>query len=118
MAQQVNTAMPYNISNAYCFRNFDFSKKYADEVWSETERSEFINWIAANPHAGDVVPGSSGCRKVRWTRQGMGKRGGTRVIYFNEVEGRIWLLIVYAKAKFDNLPAEFLAQLKREVENG
>jgi hypothetical protein len=48
----------------------------------------------------------------------MGKRGGARVIYFNEVEGRIWLLIVYAKAKFDNLPAEFLAQLKREVENG
>jgi hypothetical protein len=48
----------------------------------------------------------------------MGKRGGTRVIYFNEVEGHIWLLIVYSKAKFDNLPAEFLAQLKREVENG
>lgn len=93
-------------------------QKYADEVWSESERSEFINWIAANPLAGDVVPGSSGCRKVRWARQGMGKRGSARVIYFNEVEGRIWLLIVYAKAKFDNLPAEFLAQLKREVENG
>ncbi len=93
-------------------------QKYADEVWSESERFEFINWIAANPHAGDVVPGSGGCRKVRWARQGMGKRGGARVIYFNEVEGRIWLLIVYAKAKFDNLPAEFLAQLKREVENG
>jgi len=28
------------------------------------------------------------------------------------------LLIVYAKAKFDNLPAEVLAQLKREVERG
>jgi hypothetical protein len=48
----------------------------------------------------------------------MGKRGGARVIYFNEVEGSIWLLIVYAKSKFDNLPAEFLAQLKSEVENG
>ncbi len=93
-------------------------QKYAEEVWSESERSEFINWIAANPYAGDVVPGSGGCRKVRWTRQGMGKRGGARVIYFNEIEGRIWLLIVYSKSKFDNLPAEFLAQLKSEVENG
>ena len=92
-------------------------QKYAEEVWSESERSEFINWIAANPFAGDVVPGSGGCRKVRWTRQGMGKRGGARVIYFNEVEGRIWLLIVYSKSKFDILPAEFLAQLKSEVEN-
>ncbi len=65
----------------------------------------------ANPQAADVVPGSGGCRKVRRTRQGMGKRGGARVIYFNEVEGRIWLLIVYTKSKFDNLPAEFLARL-------
>ena len=47
----------------------------------------------------------------------MGKRGGARVVYFMETEGRIWLLIVYAKSKFDNLPAEFLAQLKGEVEN-
>jgi len=92
-------------------------QKYAANVWSEAERTEFINWIAANPLAGDVVPGSNGCRKVRWSRSGMGKRGGARVIYFNELEGRIWLLIVYAKAKFDNLPAEFLAKLRYEVEN-
>lgn len=93
-------------------------QKYAQGVWLEAERVEFINWIAANPLAGDVVPGSNGCRKVRWSRSGMGKRGGARVIYFNELEGCIWLLIVYAKAKFDNLPAEFLAKLKHEVEHG
>ncbi len=93
-------------------------QKYAADVWTEVERTEFITWIAANPLAGDVVPGSNGCRKVRWSRSGMGKRGGSRVVYFNEVEGRIWLLIVYAKAKFDNLPAAFLAQLKQEVEHG
>jgi hypothetical protein len=93
-------------------------QKYAATVWSEAERTAFISWIAANPLAGDVVPGSNGCRKVRWSRSGMGKRGGARVIYFNAVEGRIWLLIVYAKAKFDNLPAEFLAKLKHEVEHG
>ncbi len=92
-------------------------QKYATEMWTDVERTEFINWIAANPLAGDVVPGSNGCRKVRWSRSGMGKRGGSRVIYFNELEGRIWLLIVYAKAKFDNLPAAFLAQLKQEVEH-
>jgi hypothetical protein len=48
----------------------------------------------------------------------MGKRGGARVIYFNGADGRIWLLIVYTKAKFDNLPVEFLTKLRREVENG
>jgi hypothetical protein len=93
-------------------------QRYAADVWSEAERVEFINWIAVNPLAGDVVPGSNGCRKVRWARQGMGKRGGARVIYFNEAEGRIWLLIVYTKSKFDNLSANFLAELKHEVKNG
>ena len=93
-------------------------QKYASVVWTDIERTEFINWIAANPNAGDVVPGSNGCRKVRWQRSGMGKRGGARVVYFNEAQGHIWLLIVYAKAKFDNLSAEFLAQLKYEVEHG
>jgi hypothetical protein len=93
-------------------------QRYADQVWSEAERIEFINWIAANPLAGDVIPNSDGCRKVRWSRAGMGKRGGVRVIYFNSNDAHIWLLIVYAKAKFDNLPAHFLANLKSEVTNG
>ena len=48
----------------------------------------------------------------------MGKRGGARVIYFNGEDGRVWLLIAYAKAKLDNLPTEFLAKLKTEVERG
>jgi hypothetical protein len=92
-------------------------QRYADEIWSEAERVEFINWIAANPQAGDLIPGSGGCRKVRWRRQGQGKRGGARVIYFLPDEALIWLLIVYVKAEFDNLPTAFLAQLKREIED-
>lgn len=93
-------------------------QRYAAAIWSDIERLEFIEWIAANPLAGDVIPGSGGCRKVRWGRSGMGKRGGARVIYYNVQDGRIWLLIAYAKAKFDNLPADFLASLKAEVERG
>ena len=59
------------------------------------------------------MPGSGGLRKVRRTRNGMGKRGGTPVIYYNALsEGSIGLLIAYTKAKFDNLPAAFLKQLK------
>jgi len=91
--------------------------EYANEVWSEEERTEFVNWIASNPEGGDIVPGSGGCRKVRWSTAGRGKQGGARVIYFLEDQHTIWLLIVYKKAKFDNLPTEFLAQLKKGVED-
>lgn len=66
-----------------------------------------------------MIPGTAGLRKVRWRRFGFGKRGGTRVIYYNVLDqGRIWLLIVYAKAKFDNLPVAFLNRLREEVGYG
>jgi hypothetical protein len=91
--------------------------RYADEIWSSDERQQFISWIAVNPEAGDVIPGSSGCRKVRWGSSGHGRRGGARVIYFLSREDTVWLLIVYTKAKYDNLPPEFLAKLRREVEH-
>lgn len=86
---------------------------WAGKVWSDAEREAFVDWIAVNPEAGDVIPGSGGCRKVRWSRSGMGKRGGSRVIYYLRLaNGEVVLLIVYAKAKFDDLPASFLAKLK------
>ena len=92
-------------------------QRYAAEVWSDAERIAFINFIAASPEAGSVIPGSGGCRKVRWSVAGAGKRGGGRVIYFLAPDGVVWLLIVYKKAKFDNLPTSFLMQLKQGVED-
>ncbi|WP_371465026.1 DNA-binding protein [Burkholderia vietnamiensis] len=58
-------------------------QRYADEFWRNDDREVFINWLADNPLAGDVIPGTSGLRKVRWSRTGMGKRSGSRVIYYN-----------------------------------
>lgn len=90
----------------------------AKSIWSGDERLEFIGWIAANPLAGDVIPGSGGCRKVRWSRSGMGKRGGVRVIYFNRLEnGVIWLLVIYAKAVRGNIPAHLLKAIKEELDH-
>ena len=92
--------------------------QHAAVVWSDAELTDFKVWLAANPLAGDVIPGAGGLRKVRWSRAGMGKRGGARVVYYNQLaDGIIALLIVYTKVKFDNLPAAFLLQLKKELEN-
>ena len=80
-----------------------FQKQVA-KVWTEAERLEFIAWIAANPTAGDVIPGADGARKVRWAVQGKGKRGGARVAYFNLSEAELVLLVaVYAKADKTNI---------------
>ena len=65
-----------------------------------------------------MIAGSGGLRKVRWSRAGIGKRGGARVIYYNQLaDGTLALLMVYTKAKFDNLPTEFLLRLKKEFED-
>jgi mRNA-degrading endonuclease RelE of RelBE toxin-antitoxin system len=92
-------------------------QRYAAEVWSDAEREQFVNFIAANPESGDLIRGSGGCRKVRWSTSGKGKSGGARVIYFSADDATIWLLIVYKKAKFDRLPTSFLADLKQGVED-
>lgn len=111
-----NTALPY-IPRMRTVAETPIFQRYAADVWSDSERIEFINWIALNPEAGDVIPGSGGCRKVRWAASGRGKSGGARVIYFNATEQTIWLLIVYTKSKFENLPTSFLSELKQGVED-
>ncbi len=39
--------------------------------------------LVAHPKAGDLIVGTDGLRKIRWTSTGRSKRGGTRVIYFH-----------------------------------
>jgi hypothetical protein len=92
--------------------------RLASDHWNDEDRTDFINFIAGDPEAGDVVPGSGGVRKVRWGSAGRGKRGGVRVIYFNRLaNGEIWLLLVYRKSVLENIPAHALRQIKEEIEN-
>jgi mRNA-degrading endonuclease RelE of RelBE toxin-antitoxin system len=87
--------------------------RYAADIWDEHERETFVDWIALRPDAGDVIPGTGGLRKLRWSRAGMGKQGGARIIYFvQNDQGTLILLLVYAKAKFDNLSSKYLRRVK------
>ncbi len=79
-------------------------QRQSDDFRSEGERFDFLSWLAANPEAGDVIPGADGARKVRWTLPGIGKRGGARVIYFNYAEdGTVLLAMMYAKGDRENV---------------
>lgn len=90
-------------------------QKSTAAIWSEDERDEFVDFISRSPKAGDVIPGTRALRKVRWQRKGIGKRGGIRIIYFMQNErSQVVLLMAYAKAKFDNLPIDYLNALKEK----
>jgi hypothetical protein len=63
------------------------------------------------------IPGSGGIRKLRWSRPGMGKRGGVRVIYyFFDARGLVSLLTVYAKSEQEGLTKEEIKALAAVVE--
>jgi hypothetical protein len=81
--------------------------RQAEAVWDESVREAFVDFIAANPQSGDVIPDTGGVRKVRWARAGTGKRGGARVIYFYHDANRpLYLLMVYAKARREDLTSD------------
>lgn len=80
-------------------------------------RPFFAAFIAERPDAGDVVPGSGGIRKVRWSRAGTGKSGGVRVIYYvRTAQADLVLLTLYAKSKTDNLTGSKLKEIRRVLE--
>ena len=78
--------MGYNRTMYLTVAQTPLFEKYASQIWSEEELDQFIDWIANNPVAGDVIPGGGGLRKVRWTAAGRSKRGGARVIYYNVLQ--------------------------------
>jgi mRNA-degrading endonuclease RelE of RelBE toxin-antitoxin system len=77
-----------------------------DRLLSDEERGALIDYLAGDPRAGVVIPGTGGLRKLRWQLPGRGKRGGARVIYFFHDERLpVYLLALYAKNERSDLTA-------------
>lgn len=83
----------------------------------DDEYGAFQRVLADNPHAGDVIPGMGGLRKIRVAAKGHGKSGGARVIYYHLVSAsRIGLLFVYPKNEEVNLTPKQKSALKQIIE--
>ena len=89
--------------------------KYLDD----DEFMELQQYLLANHEVGDVIPKSGGCRKIRWSAEGRGKRGGVRIIYFLQLPpGTIILVTMYAKNVKDNIEPGILKRLKEHFSHG
>jgi len=89
----------------------------ARKIWTEEERNAFFAWLAANPEIGNPIPGSGGCRKVRWRVQGS-------VVECESFTSPDWqmarsgcLLVIYKKAVKENIPAHILKSIREVLEN-
>lgn len=95
-----------------------FSRHYR-EYLNEDEYRHLQDALAANPSAGDVMPGTGGFRKIRWAdpRRGKGRRGGLRVIYYYfSMDWQIWLMAVYDKSEMTDLLASEKKMLREAIE--
>ncbi len=86
------------------------TRKFMDE----NERAQLVDFMANNPVAGDLIPGTGGVRKLRWGLEGRGKRGGARVIYFFHSEKLPpFVCSLYAKNTQKDLSAAAKNELKK-----
>ena len=89
----------------------------AEKLLSADERASLEYSLALAPESHPVIPGLNGVRKARWGRQGQGKRGGVRVIYFYAVSAEVVLLIaVYAKNEREDLTSDEKKAINRFIE--
>lgn len=77
----------------------------SNELISEVERKSVIDYLAAHPRAGNIMEGTGGIRKLRWSRGNRGKSGGVRIIYYYYHDERIplYLLTIFGKNERTNL---------------
>lgn len=93
-----------------------FTKQLISTLSAENYRL-FQSELLERPEIGKVIPDSGGLRKLRWSAEGRGKRGGIRVIYYwFTSRGTILLLFMYPKNVQENLTPDQLKQLKKIIE--
>lgn len=86
-----------------------------DDLLSTDEQHLLQNGLLEQPEAGDVIPGSGGLRKLRWSVPGSGKRGGIRVIYYLYHRDTAYMLFAYRKNRQEDLKPEQLKMLKNLI---
>lgn len=90
------------------------------DALDDEEYQELQQFLAAQPTAGAIIPGTGGARKLRWKNptENKGKSGGFRTIYFyQDTEEHIYMLLLYTKSQKINLSQEQKKQLKAVIKN-
>ena len=108
--------MPYNKNMSPAVAYTSVYEKRVGKILRAEERNAMELHVAHNPEIHPVVAGTGGVRKARWGRQGKGKRGGVRVVYFyRSAADVLYFLDIYAKAVKEDLTPADKRQLKELV---
>lgn len=92
-------------------------RKEVDKLLSLEELKQLQIKLLLHPYSGDIIQRTGGLRKMRWAKEGIGKSGGLRIIYYPDLKRyQIFLLLIYPKSKQDRLTPEQEIKLKKWVQ--
>ncbi len=91
--------------------------KLISEIMSDDEYKELQEALVIKPDLGVLIKNSGGLRKVRWSVDGRGKRGGVRVIYYWMTDNeQLYMMYIFPKSTQENLTDAQTKALRQIVE--
>ena len=99
-------------SNAMLFIETSIFTQEIKRLLPDDEYRQVQELLLLRPKAGNLIKGSGGLRKIRWSAPGMGKRGGLLLIYYWNPPDTIYMLFPYQKNQQEDVTPEQLKILK------
>lgn len=94
-----------------------FDKAWRDMGLDDDDLQILQEQLLDDPQRGDVIQGTGGLRKVRFSLPNRGKRGSSRIIYIDFCTAEtIYLIFAYPKNEKDTLSAEEKNNMKKLVD--
>jgi hypothetical protein len=81
-----------------------FDKRWAEMGLSDEMLRQLQNHILQNPGIGDIIKGTGGLVKLRWSLPNTGKSSGIRALYIDFIQQETVILVnCYGKSAKDSL---------------
>ena len=96
-------------------------EKLREKYLDDDSYQALQNFLVEQPAAGDTMQGTGGLKKLRWSANGKGKRGGVRTIYlYLSDREHLHFLTIYAKNEMEDLSTDqkkILKVIAEEIKN-
>ena len=101
----------------------EFERQWPRLGFDDNDLSYLQEIIRKNPKLGQVISGTGGLRKMRFSFKGGGKSGGVRVLYIDIVIADwVYLITAYSKGEKENITdaeknvyKQIIKQIKSEI---
>lgn len=89
----------HSVCELHSFRSDAFSAGMDEE-----DIARLVSVLSKNPQAGEVMQGTGGCRKLRFSRKNTGKSGAFRTVtFFGGGDLPVFLITAFSKGEKANL---------------